>query len=61
MKKIPIIYDDGINTAHVNMDFDGIIFMWCLPDSDTILSAFDRQGLNGYKEEKPLISNAIVT
>jgi hypothetical protein len=30
-------------------------------DTDTLISAFDRQGLVGYKEDKPLITNAIVT
>jgi hypothetical protein len=26
LKKIPMIYDDGINTAHINANFDGTIF-----------------------------------
>lgn len=30
-------------------------------DQETVVSAFDKWGLVGYKEDKPLISNVIVT
>jgi hypothetical protein len=54
-----MIYDDGINTAHVTLE--GIFFYHKKKESDGLLSAYDKQGLVGSKEPFPLITNPVLT